>query len=601
MVLQEHVQPENGSPAGTKAAEARPHRSLLWSLMVPTCFLVAVLVVAIGFYTPRAVIETAMEDAVKTGEHTAKQLQNLRTFYSDNVASKANREGSIKAAPIYKGDPNTIPVPTTFVLDFAKAFESDDVQVRLVSPFPWPTRSGRVLDDFQKEAWEYLKANPAGRLARRGQINGREVLRVAIADTMNASCVACHNSSSASPKTGWKVGDVRGVIEVVQSVDTALAGSKALSWELVAGIILAGVVLLALLLANGMRLVRPLRDLSAAIHGIAGGELSGAVPHTQRHDELGVVARALKVLRAQIDERSSLQAGVSREVEARRLQLERFRALADKFDSEVQSLLQNVTAVAGEMKQTTGEMARLAGSTEHVAGSSTARVASFRNASTQVLQMSNDFAAVFEAVSRSVAESTSTAEVAAARAAETNQVVRNLSNNAQRIGDVVSLIRDIANQTNLLALNATIEAARAGEAGRGFAVVASEVKLLADRIAKATTEVSGQITEIQTETANAVTAISSISETILAASASSGNLVDQVEGQVQSSRSVMQHMRETIEGAEHISMMLGTILDNASVTRERALVVAEAANSVSDTLDQLNGQATQFSKAMKVA
>ncbi len=84
----------------------------------------------------------------------------------------------------------------------------------------------------------------------------------------------------------------------------------------------------------------------------------------------------------------------------------------------------------------------------------------------------------------------------------------------QKIGEVVTLIQNIASQTNLLALNATIEAARAGEHGRGFAVVASEVKALANQTAKATEEISAQIQDIQTATGEAVSAIQAIGGTI---------------------------------------------------------------------------------------
>ncbi len=71
--------------------------------------------------------------------------------------------------------------------------------------------------------------------------------------------------------------------------------------------------------------------------------------------------------------------------------------------------------------------------------------------------------------------------------------MQSLVDAAARIGDVVSLIGDIASRTNLLALNATIEAARAGEAGKGFAVVAGEVKALAAQTSKATAEIGTQI------------------------------------------------------------------------------------------------------------
>ena len=95
-----------------------------------------------------------------------------------------------------------------------------------------------------------------------------------------------------------------------------------------------------------------------------------------------------------------------------------------------------------------------------------------------------------------------------------NLKVEGLASATQRIGDVVSLIQDVAAQTNLLALNATIEAARAGEAGRGFAVVASEVKTLADQTAKATDDIEHQIAAIQNSTNGAVEAMQSIVTTM---------------------------------------------------------------------------------------
>ena len=98
--------------------------------------------------------------------------------------------------------------------------------------------------------------------------------------------------------------------------------------------------------------------------------------------------------------------------------------------------------------------------------------------------------------------------------AVTTEMVRSLASAAEKIGDVLRLIGAIASQTNLLALNATIEAARAGEAGRGFAVVASEVKELASQTAKATEEIAGQVTAIQSATGDCVTAIADISNTI---------------------------------------------------------------------------------------
>jgi diguanylate cyclase (GGDEF)-like protein len=292
------------------APAAKPGRSLLWRLIIPTCLAVATLVCAIAVYAPYEVVETAITEALVRGEQTARQLQTLRSFYSEHVVARATKSGTA-ASPAYKTDGTSIPVPTTFILDVAEAFKDNGQLVRLVSPYPWPTRKGRVLDDFEKEAWEQLSRNPDGLWSRRGQLDGREVLRLAVADRMQQSCVNCHNTAASSPKKDWKVGDVRGLIEVVQPIDAILAGSNALSWNLVAGGTAGGLILLGLLLANAMRLIRPLSDLTNAIHAMAGGAQDEPIPHTERTDELGTVAQALKNLQEQTAERARAEALVT--------------------------------------------------------------------------------------------------------------------------------------------------------------------------------------------------------------------------------------------------------------------------------------------------
>jgi diguanylate cyclase (GGDEF)-like protein len=284
--------------------------SLLWRLALPTCIAVALVIVAVAAFTPTEVVEAALDDAVMRSVQTAEQLRTLRSFYSDHVVSVAVRSGT-KASATYKTDPASIPVPTTFILDAAQAFSTDAVQVKLVSPYPWPVRAGRKLDGFEKDAWKHLVAAPDSRFVRREMVNGREVLRVAIGDRMDASCVACHDTNPLSPKKDWKVGDVRGLIEVVTPINAVTQGARHLSWKLVASVVLAGSLLLALLLLIGMRLIRPLRDLTAVIHRIAGGRDQEKVPHLERGDELGTVARALQSLQEQTKERARAEAQIT--------------------------------------------------------------------------------------------------------------------------------------------------------------------------------------------------------------------------------------------------------------------------------------------------
>jgi diguanylate cyclase (GGDEF)-like protein len=285
-------------------------KSLLWSLAVPTCVVVGLTVVAVGFFTPTAVVEAALDDAIMRSVQTAEQMRTLRSFYSEHVVAAAVGAGT-RASATYKSEPFSIPVPTTFVLDAAKAFSTDSVKVSLVSPYPWPTRAGRLLDAFETDAWTHLVATPDAHFVRREQVQGREVLRVAIADRMDASCVACHNSSALSPKKDWKVGDVRGLIEVITSIDAVTRGAQHLSWTLVASTALAGLLLLTLLLLIGMRLIRPLRDLTGVIHRIANGQDQDKLPHLDRGDELGTVARALQLLQEQTKERARAEAQIT--------------------------------------------------------------------------------------------------------------------------------------------------------------------------------------------------------------------------------------------------------------------------------------------------
>ena len=285
-------------------------KSLLRQLLLPTCAVGIVIISLISLYTPAAVVESALDEAVAKGLQTADQMRALRAFYSANVVLKAVKAGA-KASATYKMSATEIPVPTTFVLDIAEAFSTDEVKIGLVSPYPWPTRAGRVLDAFQREAWERLRADPSAKVVRREVVNGREVLRVAVGDRMDASCVACHNSDPRSPKKDWKIGDVRGLIEIDRPIDQITRSAQRLTWRLTAALGLAGLLLFIALSAVAFRLVRPLRELTALINRIASGSLDDQVPHTGRTDELGTVARALSHLQEQTIERLRAEAKIS--------------------------------------------------------------------------------------------------------------------------------------------------------------------------------------------------------------------------------------------------------------------------------------------------
>jgi methyl-accepting chemotaxis protein len=197
----------------------------------------------------------------------------------------------------------------------------------------------------------------------------------------------------------------------------------------------------------------------------------------------------------------------------------------------------------------------------------TAAAASTQTASNMqaVAAGAEELAASVSEISRQAADALSISTKAVAQADETNTIVSGLAQAAQKIGDVVKLINNIAEQTNLLALNATIEAARAGEAGRGFAVVASEVKSLATQTSKATEEISGQIAEVQNSTTSAVTVIETISQTISRINEISAAIAASVEEQSSVTQSISQNMQVAARGVSDINASVGEI---ATVTQQ---------------------------------
>jgi len=240
--------------------------------------------------------------------------------------------------------------------------------------------------------------------------------------------------------------------------------------------------------------------------------------------------------------------------------------LADSFEADIKSVVQSVAAAATEMQSTAGSL------------SSTASDANSK-AST-VSAAAEELSASIGEISSQVARSSTIAQNAVTEAERSNQMVQGLANSADKIGEVVKLITDIASQTNLLALNATIEAARAGEAGKGFAVVASEVKALANQTARATEEIASQIGEIQGATNTAVTAIGAISDTINEISSITSGIAAAVE--------------EQGAATQDVSANIMGVTDSSAETGEGANQVLQAASELSQQAEMLGAQVDTF-------
>ena len=198
-------------------------------------------------------------------------------------------------------------------------------------------------------------------------------------------------------------------------------------------------------------------------------------------------------------------------------------------------------------------------------------------------------------------QSTQIAARAVENARRTGDTARSLAEGAQKIGDVVTLIQNIAAQTNLLALNATIEAARAGEAGRGFAVVASEVKSLAGQTAKATTEISEQIAAIQAASDETVAAIKNVVDVITEIDQIGTAIAAAIEEQGSATKEISRSVQEAARGTQEVNSNISGVQKAADDTGAAASQVLGAAEQLSAQSRDLAGQVNRFLGEVRAA
>jgi len=368
----------------------------------------------------------------------------------------------------------------------------------------------------------------------------------------------------------------------------------------IGGIALALAVIVAF--ASARSIAGPVRALTASMARLAQRDWSTIVPGIDRKDEVGEMAKATETLK-EAGRRADEMAEEEKANEIRRQQERRQQmlALADSFEQSVGGVVTTVTTSATELQTTAHAMTEVAEETSRQSTVVAAAAEQMTQNVQTVASATEELSASIAEIGNQVTESNRIVTDAVRQANDTNEQVRGLAEAAQKIGDVVRLINDIAGQTNLLALNATIEAARAGEAGKGFAVVASEVKTLATQTGKATDEIAGQVRAIQEATQRSVEAIGSITGTISRVSEISTAIASAVEEQGAATQEISRNVQQAAQGTTEVSSNIGGVTAAAEQTGAAAGQVLSSAGELQKNGNVLKSQVDEFLRTVRAA
>jgi len=216
-------------------------KNIAWQLAPMHALALITFALAVLFLVPHYIEEKAKENAIAAALQTAQQFKILRAYYTEQVISKIlERKSDLIISHEHKSLPNAIPLPASLIHDMSNLINQDNenIQIKFYSPFPFGNRQEQEIDAFGKAAWAKLSSNPSAQYIEHDETGNRNIIRVAVGDTMiQQVCVDCHNSHPLSPKRDWKVGDLRGILEVSSDINSLTESGKKAGFFLALGLI----------------------------------------------------------------------------------------------------------------------------------------------------------------------------------------------------------------------------------------------------------------------------------------------------------------------------------------------------------------------------
>ncbi len=368
-----------------------------------------------------------------------------------------------------------------------------------------------------------------------------------------------------------------------------------------------GLTLLSLLILAGVAwglvagVARPIGRMTAVMTRLSGGEADVAVPGTQRQDEIGHMARAVEVFRANMLRVRELTEAEREAAALRERRAAAMQSYTGDFSHAIAGVMGSFTTAADSMRGAAVLVQGSARETMEQMEVLDRTAASAADGLSGVAAASEEMLTSIGEIRRQVGEAARVSAEAVQTSAATGAEVDGLAEAARQIGDVVELIGTIAAQTNLLALNATIEAARAGEAGRGFAVVASEVKNLAGQTAQATTEISQRIARIQASTAGAIDSIAAVTAVVASVDSIAATIAREIDEQTATVQEIVRNVHAASAGTADSAVAVRDVASRSVAAVGTAGEVLTSADFVAARAEDLRNEVASFLAAMSTA